>query len=67
MFETKVDGYADVKTVEKPDYDGGATPLDPPTVDIPEYKGGVVPLDPPIVDKSELKISDNQLQSQCLN
>ena len=42
-------------TVEKPDYDGGATPLDPPTVDIPEYEGGVVPLDPPIVDKPEFK------------
>ena len=42
-------------TVEKPDYNGGATPLDPPTVDIPEYKGGVVPLDPPIVDKPEFE------------
>ena len=42
-------------TVEKPDYDGGATPLDPPTVDIPEYEGGVVPLDPPIVDKPEFE------------
>ena len=41
--------------VEKPDYNGGATPLDPPTVDIPEYKGGVVPLDPPIVDKPEFE------------
>ena len=58
MFETKVDGYTDVETVEKPDYDGGATPLDPPMVDIPEYKGGVVPLDPPIVDKPELKIPE---------
>ena len=42
-------------TVEKPDYNGGATPLDPPTVDIPEYEGGVVPLDPPIVDKPEFE------------
>ena len=42
-------------TVEKPDYDGGATPLDPPTVGIPEYEGGVVPLDPPIVDKPEFE------------
>ena len=42
-------------TVEKPDYNGGATPLDPPTVDIPEYQGGVVPLDPPIVDKPEFE------------
>ena len=42
-------------TVEKPEYDGGATPLDPPTVDIPEYEGGVVPLDPPIVDKPEFE------------
>ena len=58
MFETKVNGHADVKTVEKPDYDGGVTPLDSPTVDIPEYEGGVVPLDPPIVDKSELKIPE---------
>ena len=58
MFETKVDGYTDVETVEKPDYDGGATPLDPPMVDIPEYKGGVVPLDPLIVDKPELKIPE---------
>ena len=41
--------------VEKPDYNGGATPLDPPTVDIPEYEGGVVPLDPPIVDKPEFE------------
>ena len=56
MFETKVDGYADVKTVEKTDYDGGATPLGPPTVDIPEFEGGVVLLDSPIVDKPELKI-----------
>ena len=46
-------------TVEKPDYNGGATPLDPPTVDIPEYKGGVVPLDPPIVEKPELKIPED--------
>ena len=44
--------------VEVPEYEGGATPLDPPTVDIPEYKGGVVPLDPPIVDKPELKIPE---------
>ena len=58
MFETKVDGYADVKTVEKPDYDGCATPLDPPTVDILEFEGGVVPLAPPIVDKPELKIPE---------
>ena len=55
MFETKVNGHADVKTVEKPDYDGGVTPLDSPTVDIPEYEGGVVPLDPPIVDKPEFE------------
>ena len=58
MFETKVDGYADVKTVEKTDYDGGATPLGPPTVDIPEFEGGVVLLDSPIVDKPELKIPE---------
>ena len=45
-------------TVEKPEYDGGATPLDPPTVDIPEYEGGVVPLDPPIMDKPELKVPE---------
>ena len=44
--------------VEVPEYEGGATPLDPPTVDIPEYEGGVVPLDPPIVDKPELKIPE---------
>ena len=44
--------------VEGPEYEGGATPLDPPTVDIPEYEGGVVPLDPPIVDKPELKIPE---------
>ena len=44
--------------VEVPEYEGGATPLDPPTVDIPEYEGGVVPLDPPIVDKPELKIAE---------
>ena len=58
MFETKVNGHTDVETVEKPDYGGGATPLDPPTVDIPEYEGGVVPLDPPIVDKPVLKIPE---------
>ena len=58
MFETKVDRYADVKTVEKTDYDGGATPLGPPTVDIPEFEGGVVLLDSPIVDKPELKIPE---------
>ena len=45
----------DTPTVEKPDYDGGATPLEPPTLDIPEYEGGVVPLDPPIVDKPEFE------------
>ena len=45
----------DTPIVEKPDYDGGATPLDPPKVDIPEYEGGVVPLDPPIVDKPEFE------------
>ena len=44
--------------VDVPEYEGGATPLDPPTVDIPEYEGGVVPLDPPIVDKPELKIPE---------
>ena len=44
--------------VEVPEYEGGATPLDPPTVDIPEYEGGVVPLDPPIVDKPELKVPE---------
>ena len=44
--------------VEVPEYEGGATPLDPPTVDIPEYEGGVVPLNPPIVDKPELKIPE---------
>jgi putative mucus binding protein len=58
LFETKVDGHADVETVEKPDYDGGATPLDPPTVDIPEFEGGVVLLDSLIVDKPELKIPE---------
>ena len=42
-------------SVDKPEYEGGATPLDPPTVDIPEYEGGVVPLDPPIVDKPEFE------------
>ena len=41
--------------VEVPEYEGGATPLDPPTVDIPEYEGGVVPLDPPTVDKPEFE------------
>ena len=45
-------------TVEKPDYDGGATPLAPPIVDKPEFEGGVVPLDPPIVEKPELKIPE---------
>ncbi|MDB6186334.1 LPXTG cell wall anchor domain-containing protein [Gemella haemolysans] len=45
-------------SVDKPEYEGGATPLDPPTVDIPEYEGGVVPLDPPIVEKPELKIPE---------
>ena len=44
--------------VEVPEYEGGATPLDPPIVDIPEFEGGVVPLDPPIVDKPELKVPD---------
>ena len=44
--------------VDVPEYEGGATPLDPPTVDIPEYEGGVVPLDPPIVEKPELKIPE---------
>ena len=44
--------------VEVPEYEGGATPLDPPRVDIPEYEGGVVPLDPPIVDKPELKVPE---------
>ena len=44
--------------VEVPEYEGGATPLDPPTVDIPEYEGGVVPLNPPIVDKPELKVPE---------
>lgn len=44
--------------VEVPEYEGGATPLDPPIVDIPEFEGGVVPLDPPIVDKPELKIPE---------
>ena len=58
MFETKVNGHADVETVEKPDYDGGVTPLDPPTVDIPEFEGGVVLLDSLIVDKPELKIPE---------
>ena len=45
-------------SVDKPEYEGGATPLDPPTVDIPEFEGGVVPLDPPIVEKPELKIPE---------
>ena len=44
--------------VEVPEYEGGATPLDPPIVDIPGFEGGVVPLDPPIVDKPEFKISE---------
>ena len=44
--------------VEVPEYEGGATPLDPPIVDIPEFEGGVVPLDPPIVDKPEFKIPE---------
>ena len=44
--------------VEVPEYEGGATPLDPPIVDKPEFEGGVVPLDPPIVDKPELKIPE---------
>ena len=48
----------EIPTVEKPDYDGGATPLDPPIVDKPEFEGGVVPLDPPIVEKPELKIPE---------
>ena len=43
-------------SVDKPEYEGGATPLDPPIVEKPEYEGGVVPLDPPIVEKPELKI-----------
>ena len=42
--------------VEVPEYEGGATPLDPPIVDIPEFEGGATPLDPPIVEKPELKI-----------
>ena len=45
-------------TVEVPEYDGGATPLDPPTIDKPEYEGGVVPLDPPVVEIPELKIPE---------
>ena len=44
--------------VEVPEYEGGATPLDPPIVDIPGFEGGVVPLDPPIVDKPAFKISE---------
>ena len=44
--------------VETPEYEGGATPLDPPIVDIPEFEGGVVPLNPPIVDKPEFKIPE---------
>ena len=39
--------------MDKPEYEGGVVPLDPPTVDKPEYEGGVVPLDPPTVDKPE--------------
>ena len=44
--------------VEVPEYEGGATPLDPPIVDIPEFEGGATPLDPPIVEKPELKIPE---------
>ena len=44
--------------VEVPEYEGGATPLDPPIMDKPEFEGGVVPLDPPIVEKPELKIPE---------
>ena len=45
----------DAETVEIPEYNGGATPLDPPIVEIPEYEGGVVPIDPPVVEIPEYK------------
>lgn len=48
--------------IEDNNFNGGASPLDPPTTDLPEFNGGVIPNDAPVHEVPEFGGGVNPLE-----